>query len=241
VHRRATISLEQAVLAKNDALAELNRAWLAEHSLLALNLMSSPGSGKTTLLVRTIGDIGRHVTIGVLSGDQATQNDAERIAATGCAVLQINTGTGCHLDAAMIGDALASLAPQLHERSTKGKEGESGGNRGDWRPAGAVLMIENVGNLVCPALFDLGEHTRVVMLSVTEGEDKPLKYPHMFRAAQLMLLTKIDLLPYLQFDVERCVACARRVNPSIGIIHVSAQTGEGMNDWYAWLHAQREG
>jgi hydrogenase nickel incorporation protein HypB len=211
-----TITLEQDLLAKNQLLAEHNRGWLASRHITALNLVSSPGAGKTTLLERTIRDLRDLQSaqiIQVIEGDQATLNDAERIRATGCRVVQINTGTGCHLDAGMVSRALAQLDPPSH----------------------AWLMIENVGNLVCPALFDLGEQAKVVILSVTEGEDKPLKYPHMFRASRLMLLSKIDLLPHLRFDVARCIAYARQVNPSIEVLQVSAQTGEGMKGWYAWL------
>jgi hydrogenase nickel incorporation protein HypB len=213
-----TIALEQDVLAKNQLLAEHNRGWLASRHITALNLVSSPGAGKTTLLERTIRDLQElHSarTIQVIEGDQATLNDAERIRATGCRVVQINTGTGCHLDAGMVSRALAQLDP----------------------PPQSWLMIENVGNLVCPALFDLGEQAKVVILSVTEGEDKPLKYPHMFRASRLMLLNKIDLLPHLRFDVERCIAYARQVNPSMEVLQVSAETGAGMTAWYAWLEA----
>jgi hydrogenase nickel incorporation protein HypB len=213
-----TIALEQDVLAKNQLLAEHNRGWLASRHITALNLVSSPGAGKTTLLERTIRDLqalrGTR-SIEVIEGDQATLNDAERIRATGCRVVQINTGTGCHLDAGMVSRALSQLDP----------------------PPQSWLMIENVGNLVCPALFDLGEQAKVVILSVTEGEDKPLKYPHMFRASRLMLLNKIDLLPHLRFDVERCIAYARQVNPSIEVLQVSAETGAGMKAWYAWLEA----
>jgi hydrogenase nickel incorporation protein HypB len=213
-----TIALEQDVLAKNQLLAEHNRGWLASRHITALNLVSSPGAGKTTLLERTIRDLQAlrsTQSIEVIEGDQATLNDAERIRATGCRVVQINTGTGCHLDAGMVSRALAQLDP----------------------PPQSWLMIENVGNLVCPALFDLGEQAKVVILSVTEGEDKPLKYPHMFRASRLMLLNKIDLLPHLRFDVERCIAYARQVNPSIEVLQVSAETGAGMKAWYAWLEA----
>ena len=211
-----TIALEQQILAKNQALAELNRAWFTTHSILALNLMSSPGSGKTTLLERTIRDIGGELSIQVIEGDQATLRDAERIRATGARVIQINTGTGCHLEADMLQRGLEQLQP----------------------PRGSLVMIENVGNLVCPALFDLGERAKVVILSVTEGEDKPIKYPHMFRASEVMLLNKIDLLPHLQYDIERCIACAREVNPDIKVLRVSATTGEGMDAWYAWLRSQ---
>jgi len=212
-----TLTLEADILAKNNALAERNRGWFAGRSVLALNLVSSPGSGKTTLLERTIRDTGSELNISVLGGDQETQNDAARIAATGCKVLQINTGTGCHLDAEMVGRGLRTLDP----------------------PMNSVLMIENVGNLVCPALFDLGELAKVAMLSVTEGEDKPAKYPHMFRASRLMLLTKIDLLPHLDFDVKRCIAYALQVNPRIEVLQLSAKSGAGMDGWYGWLREQR--
>jgi hydrogenase nickel incorporation protein HypB len=211
-----TIALEQAILAKNQLLAERNRGWLAGRAILALNLVSSPGSGKTALLERTLHDLRGQHEISVIEGDQATVNDAERIRATGCKVIQINTGTGCHLEADMLAHGLRQLDP----------------------PRDSMLMIENVGNLVCPALFDLGERAKVVILSVTEGEDKPIKYPHMFRASQLMLLNKIDLLPHLRFDVERCIAYARQVNPGIEVLQVSAETGEGMPAWYAWLRDQ---
>ncbi|MFM0064552.1 hydrogenase nickel incorporation protein HypB [Paraburkholderia aspalathi] len=212
-----SITLEQDILAKNQLLAERNRGWLAGRSILALNLMSSPGAGKTTLLERTIRDLGETLPLTVIEGDQATLNDAERIRATGARVVQINTGTGCHLDAEMASRALTQLDPPMH----------------------SVVMIENVGNLVCPALFDLGEGAKVLILSVTEGEDKPIKYPHMFRACSLLLLNKIDLLPYLRFDVEKCIGYARKVNPGIEILQVSAQSGEGMETWYAWLRAMR--
>lgn len=212
-----SITLEQDILAKNQLLAERNRGWLAGRSILALNLMSSPGAGKTTLLERTIHDLGETLPLSVIEGDQATLNDAERIRATGARVVQINTGTGCHLDAEMASRALTQLDPPMH----------------------SVVMIENVGNLVCPALFDLGEGAKVLILSVTEGEDKPIKYPHMFRACSLLLLNKIDLLPYLRFDVEKCIGYARKVNPGIEILRVSAQSGEGMGAWYAWLRAKR--
>jgi hydrogenase nickel incorporation protein HypB len=213
-----SITLERDILAKNQLLAERNRGWLAGRSILALNLMSSPGAGKTTLLERTIRDLGETFPLSVIEGDQATLNDAERIRATGARVVQINTGTGCHLDAQMASRALTQLDPPMH----------------------SVVMIENVGNLVCPALFDLGEKAKVLILSVTEGEDKPIKYPHMFRACSLLLLNKIDLLAHLRFDVEQCIDYARRVNPQIEILQVSAQSGEGMEAWYAWLRAREE-
>jgi hydrogenase nickel incorporation protein HypB len=208
-----TISLEADILAKNNLLAYQNRGWLKGRNILALNLMSSPGSGKTTLLTRTINDLKQKLEISVIEGDQETVNDAKKIQETGCKVIQINTGTGCHLDAAMVEKGLERLSPPLN----------------------SVVMIENVGNLVCPALFDLGETTKAVILSVTEGEDKPIKYPHIFRSSQLMILTKIDLLPYIQFDVQKCIEYARQVNPQIQIFQVSAMTGAGLDDWYDWL------
>jgi len=207
------VQIERDILAKNDGVAQRNRAWLAERGIFALNLVSSPGSGKTTLLVRTIEELAGKLPVAVIEGDQQTTFDADRIRATGAPALQINTGKGCHLDAVMVETALARLHPVED----------------------SVLMIENVGNLVCPAGFDLGEAHKVVVLSVTEGEDKPLKYPDLFHAASLMLLNKIDLLPHLAFDVERCVANARRVNPSIEIVRVSATTGQGMAAWLAWI------
>jgi hydrogenase nickel incorporation protein HypB len=207
------ISLEQDVLAKNDKVAERVRGWLAGRDLVALNLVSSPGSGKTTLLERTISDLANEIPLSVIEGDQQTSNDAERIRAAGSRVVQINTGAGCHLDASMVARALVQLDP----------------------PRKSVVMIENVGNLVCPALFDLGELAKVVIISVTEGDDKPIKYPHMFRASQVMILNKIDLLPYVRFDVEKCIALARQVNPRIHVIRLSATRGDHLEDWYGWL------
>ncbi|NEO56376.1 MAG: hydrogenase nickel incorporation protein HypB [Okeania sp. SIO3B5] len=211
-----TISLEQKILLKNDLLAAQNRGWFKGRNILALNLVSSPGSGKTTLLARTINDLKSELTFSVIEGDQETINDAEKIRQTGCKVVQINTGKGCHLEAAMVEKGYTELNPPLN----------------------SVLMIENVGNLVCPALFDLGENSKVAILSVTEGEDKPIKYPYMFRESQVMILTKIDLLPYVQFDVNRCIEYAKQVNPNIKIFQVSATSGEGLNDWYEWLKNQ---
>jgi hydrogenase nickel incorporation protein HypB len=208
-----TIALEQNLLAKNDLLAAQNRGWFRGRNILALNLVSSPGAGKTTLLTRTIQDLKDQLVFSVIEGDQATANDAQRIRETGCNVVQINTGTGCHLEAAMVERGLHELNPPLN----------------------SVVMIENVGNLVCPALFDLGEQAKVVILSVTEGEDKPIKYPHMFRASQVMILTKIDLLPYVQFDVDRYLDYARQVNPQLQVFQVSAMTGSGLEGWYEWL------
>ena len=211
-----TVSLEAEILAKNDKLAERNRGWFAGRNILALNLVSSPGAGKTTLLERTIRDLSGQFPINVIEGDQETTNDAERIRSTGCDVVQINTGTGCHLEADMLARGLEELKP----------------------PLDSVVMIENVGNLVCPALFDLGEKCKVAILSVTEGEDKPLKYPHMFRASDVMVLNKVDLLPYVQFDVKKCIEFARQVNPAIQVFEVSATTGEGLDSWYHWLADQ---
>ncbi|MBI5786445.1 MAG: hydrogenase nickel incorporation protein HypB [Rhodocyclales bacterium] len=211
------LKIEQDILSKNDAYARENRAFLAGRRVFALNLVSSPGSGKTTLLCKTIEMLKGKTTVAVIEGDQQTSNDAERIRATGAPAIQINTGKGCHLDAHMVGHAMHQI--DLPERS--------------------YLMIENVGNLVCPAAFDLGEAHKVVILSVTEGEDKPLKYPDMFRAADLMLLNKCDLLPHLSFDVDQAVEAARRVNPAIQVIRVSATTGEGMDDWLGWLERSR--
>lgn len=215
-HRERTVLLEQKVLARNDELAEHNRAWLAERDVLAVNLMSSPGSGKTTLLERTIRELGADVPLSVVEGDQETMLDAERIRATGCRVIQVNTGAGCHLDAEMLAIALRGLDPPRH----------------------SVVMVENVGNLVCPALFDLGEHGRAVVMSVTEGADKPLKYPHMFRTADLVLLNKVDLLPYVDFDVAAFHDAMHQVNASTEILNVSATKGEGMPDWYGWLRSR---
>ncbi len=213
----AIVTLEQQILAKNHLLAERNRGWFAGRGILALNLMSSPGAGKTTLLERTIRDLGSALEIGVIEGDQATETDAARIRAAGSNAVQINTGTGCHLDADMLRRGLGALKP----------------------PPESVVMIENVGNLVCPALFDLGERAKIVMLSVTEGDDKPLKYPHMFRAADVVIITKSDLLPHVDFSIDRCLGHVRAVNRSIRSFLLSAITGEGVGAWYDWLSAER--
>ena len=212
------VQIEEDILGKNDQYAAANRRWFAEHRVLALNLVSSPGSGKTTLLVRSIEDLKHELDLSVIEGDQQTAHDADKIRETGINALQINTGKGCHLDAHMVGHALDSLKPD----------------------DGSVLFIENVGNLVCPAAFDLGEAHKVAILSVTEGEDKPIKYPDMFHAADLMLLNKTDLLPYVDFDVDKCIAYARRINPGIKVLQVSATTGEGMETWYQWVRATRQ-
>lgn len=209
------VELEQRVLSTNDRIAQRNRAWLGGREVVSLNLMSSPGSGKTTLLVATLR--AWDGPCGVLEGDQETSRDAERIRETGAPVVQVNTGKGCHLEAEMVWQGLQHLRPEFR----------------------SVVFIENVGNLVCPALFDLGEAGRVVLFSVTEGEDKPEKYPHMFRSADLVLLTKTDLLPYLDFDVARSEAAIRSVNPDAPILHVSARSGEGMAAWLDWIRGHR--
>lgn len=211
--KRTTILIEEDILAKNSRLAALNRSLFKDKGVFVLNLVSSPGSGKTSLLEYTLRQQSDRINFAVIEGDQQTDNDARRIAATGVAVKQINTGSGCHLDAHMV--AHASETFDLEHLD--------------------ILMIENVGNLVCPAAFDLGEHHKVVILSVTEGEDKPLKYPQMFRNSTIMLLNKIDLLPHLDFDVEKCKENARNVSPGITIFEVSARSGEGMEQWYQWL------
>lgn len=210
------LSLEQRILARNDAQAVRNREWLSRRGILAVNLMSSPGAGKTTLLERTLRDGALGRAVQVIEGDQATDNDARRIRAAGARAVQVNTGAGCHLDAAMVERALRELEPD----------------------DGSVVFIENVGNLVCPALFDLGEHVRVVVASVTEGDDKPAKYPHMFRASHALVLNKTDLLPHVSFGVERFEAMARSMNPRIELLHVSATRGDGMEAWYGWLRSE---
>lgn len=212
-HDGETITLEQRVLAKNEDLAAANRAWLTEQGIVAVNMMSSPGAGKTTLLERTIRDLAGRRPVSVVEGDQETTLDADRIKRAGSTAVQVNTGAGCHLDAGMMRDALTTLAPA----------------------AGSLVLVENVGNLVCPALFDLGERSRVVIISVTEGTDKPLKYPYMFAAADLVIVNKIDLLPYVDFDVARCEEYARSVNPGLTMLSLSATTGEGMHSWYDWV------
>jgi hydrogenase nickel incorporation protein HypB len=207
------VTLEEQVLAKNDKLAERNRGWFEGANVLALNFVASPGAGKTALIERTIMDLQKDFEISVIEGDQATLNDAQRIEKTGAKVVQINTGAGCHLDAQMLATGLKQLAPARD----------------------SIVFIENVGNLVCPALFDLGEKCKVAILSITEGEDKPVKYPHMFRAAEVLLLNKMDLLPYLNFDIEACKNYALSVNPKIKIFEISATKGDGLENWYAWI------
>jgi len=209
------VSMEQDLLARNAGFADANRCLFSERGVFALNLVSSPGSGKTTLLARTAADLGKSLSMSVIEGDQQTSRDAERIRRAGVPAVQINTGKACHLDAHMIGHALDRL--ELRR--------------------GGILFIENVGNLVCPASFDLGEHHKVVVMSVTEGEDKPLKYPDMFAAADLMIVNKIDLLPYVEFDIDRSKAYARRINPDLEVIELSATQGGGLDQWYLWLEA----
>jgi hydrogenase nickel incorporation protein HypB len=216
--RSRTIEVERDILAENNRHAAENRKFFAAGRILGLNLMSSPGSGKTTLLVRTIQDLQQDVAIAVIEGDQQTSFDADRIRAAGAASVQINTGRNCHLDAHMVSHALERLNPE----------------------PSSVVFIENVGNLVCPSAFDLGEASKVVMLSVTEGDDKPLKYPDIFAASDVMVLTKMDLLPYVEFNVERCIAFARRVRATIEVVQLSAKRGDGLNSWYRWIEQRRE-
>ncbi len=212
------VQIEQDILGKNNEYANANRRLFTSKGILTLNLVSSPGSGKTSLLVRTLDELKAEISLSVIEGDQQTSQDVDRIHQTGTPAIQINTGKGCHLDAHQIGHAVEHLSPE----------------------EASVLMIENVGNLVCPAAFDLGEAHKVAILSVTEGEDKPIKYPDMFQAADLLLLNKIDLLPYLDFDIEQCMEYARRVNPGIQILQVSATTGERMSNWYQWIKLARK-
>jgi len=211
------IVVERSLMAKNDGYAAANRRRFVGDGILALNLVSSPGSGKTELLVKTIEMLGGNDPCYVIEGDQQTSNDAERIRRTGAPAVQINTGKGCHLDAHMIGHALDDLDPAPD----------------------SIVFIENVGNLVCPAGFDLGEAHKVVVFSVTEGEDKPLKYPDMFAAADLALINKADLLPYLDVDIDLMIANARRINSELVIIQTSAKTGAGMDDWLGWIGTAR--
>ncbi len=207
------LEIERDVLSRNNLLAERNRGYFEAKRILALNLVSSPGSGKTSLLERTLREQGKKLSFFIIEGDQHTMNDANRIKETGAPVVQVNTGEGCHLDAEMVNKAVKKL--EVEE--------------------GAILMIENVGNLVCPALFDLGESFRVVIMSVTEGEDKPLKYPYMFQSSHLCLINKTDLLPYLDFDLAKARRYAQQVNPDLECIEMSVKTGEGMDLWYDWL------
>jgi hydrogenase nickel incorporation protein HypB len=210
-----TVSLEQKVLAKNDLIAEQNRQWLAKRKILALNITSSPGAGKTTLLERTIREFPVSRPVAVIEGDQETLLDAERIRVAGARAVQVNTGAGCHLDADMVHRAIHALEPAPE----------------------SLLFIENVGNLVCPALFDLGEYSKVVVISVTEGADKPLKYPHMFAASGLVLINKIDLLPHVDFDLDTCANHIQSINPDAEILTTSATRGDGLTLWYDWIRA----
>jgi len=218
------VKLEADILGENNRVARHNRRHFAAHGVSALNLVSSPGSGKTTLLCATIKALQARapaLAVSVIEGDQQTSFDADRIRETGAPAIQVNTGKGCHLDAPMVAEAFARLHHHHHDSAN--------------RDARSLLFIENVGNLVCPAVWDLGEAAKVAILSVTEGEDKPLKYPDMFAAATLMIVNKIDLLPYVSFDVPRCIEAARRVNPQIEVIQLSATTGQGLDDWLNWL------
>ncbi len=224
------IRLEADILGENHRIAARNRSHFGAHGVTAMNLVSSPGAGKTTLLVKTLQTLrrgGPGIALAVIEGDQQTSNDADRIRATGVPAIQVNTGKGCHLDARMVADAFARLPLHGHDHPHDLAH--------DHAALAALLFIENVGNLVCPALWDLGEAAKVVILSVTEGDDKPLKYPDMFAAAKLMLLNKVDLLPYVDFDVERCIAHARRVNPGIEVLQVSATKGDGLDAWLDWI------
>jgi hydrogenase nickel incorporation protein HypB len=216
---RSIVALERDVLAKNDRLAAQNRARLRELEVVAINFLSSPGAGKTTLLERMIRDLGATTAIRVIEGDQATDRDAARIRAAGARAVQVNTGAGCHLDAAMVASAITEVDP----------------------PRGALLAVENVGNLVCPALFDLGEQAKVVVASVTEGDDKPSKYPFMFRAGDVTLLNKIDLLPYVSFDVAAFEERVKSVNPRARVLSVSATRGDGLAAFYGWVRHQMTG
>ncbi|MFT6124994.1 MAG: hydrogenase nickel incorporation protein HypB [Shewanella psychromarinicola] len=211
------VQLEKDVLGKNKRYAAKNRQYLQQHEIFALNIISSPGSGKTSLLTATIDGLKDQLDINVIEGDQSSELDAERIRSSGTKAIQINTGKGCHLDAHQVGHAIEDLNP-----ADKG-----------------VLFIENVGNLVCPAPFDLGEAYKVVMLSVTEGEDKPLKYPDIFYAADLMIINKIDLLPYVDFNMDQCIAYAKQINPNLITIKLSATKGDGLSEWVQWIKTQR--
>lgn len=212
-HHQQTIDLEADILSQNKLLAERNRGFFEAKKITTLNLVSSPGSGKTTLLEKTVKNLNSDRNIYVIEGDQQTLNDARRIEEAGAPAIQINTGSGCHLDAAMINNAVKKLSISDN----------------------ALLIIENVGNLVCPSLFDLGEKQRVVIISVTEGEDKPIKYPNIFETSDLCIINKIDLLPYVDFDVEKMKDYAKKVNPNINFFELSAKTGEGLNNWVQFL------
>jgi hydrogenase nickel incorporation protein HypB len=231
------ITIEQDVLGANNRIAADNRAHFAAHGVTALNLVSSPGSGKTTLLCATIAALRARapgVQVAVIEGDQQTSFDADRIRASGAPAVQVNTGKGCHLDAEMVAQAWSHLHAHEHSHEHTHRHAHRHAHH-HHHHNDQLLFIENVGNLVCPALWDLGEAAKVAILSVTEGEDKPLKYPDMFAAASLMVLNKIDLLPHVSFDVARCIQLVRRVNPGIEVIQLSATRGEGMDAWLHWL------
>ncbi|WP_374363932.1 hydrogenase nickel incorporation protein HypB [Cloacibacterium sp.] len=215
-HGTNIVELEKDILHQNQLGAERNRGFFEALNIFAMNLVSSPGSGKTSLLEKTIADLKNEIEFSVIEGDQQTTNDAERIHALNVPVLQINTGKGCHLDSEMIAKSLKELKPKQN----------------------SILMIENVGNLVCPSMFDLGENQRVVIISTTEGEDKPLKYPDMFFTSNICIINKIDLLPYLKFDIEKLKENAKKVNPKITFFEVSATSGEGMEAWYEFLKSK---
>jgi hydrogenase nickel incorporation protein HypB len=212
-HQKSIIEVEQDILQHNNVLAARNRGYFEAKNIFAINLVSSPGSGKTSLLERTLKDLKNELSFSVIEGDQQTMNDANRIEALNVPVIQINTGKGCHLESDMVYDAVKQLSPKDN----------------------SILMIENVGNLVCPSMFDLGEKNRVVIISTTEGEDKPLKYPDMFHTSDICVINKIDLLPYLNFDIEKLKSYALQVNPRLQFFEVSATTGQGMENWYQWL------
>ncbi len=207
------IKIEQDILQQNDKMAARNRGYFDARDIFALNLVSSPGSGKTTLLERTLHDLKNEISFYVIEGDQQTLNDANRISVIDIPVMQINTGKGCHLESDMVYEAIKKLDVKNH----------------------SVLMIENVGNLVCPSMFDLGENKRVVIISTTEGVDKPIKYPDMFYTSDICIINKIDLLPYLNIDISKLKEYALKVNPKLKFFEVSATTGEGMQEWYTWL------
>ncbi|MFW5920725.1 MAG: hydrogenase nickel incorporation protein HypB [Polyangiales bacterium] len=207
--------MQHRLLDENDRVAANSRFWLGERGIVALNVMGAPGAGKTQLLERTVRELGPSVPVSVLEGDQQTDRDAQRIRAAGAPVTQLTTGSGCHLNATMVANGLRDLEPR----------------------EGSLLFVENVGNLVCPALFDIGEAVRVVVMSVTEGDDKPLKYPHIFRTADVLVLNKSDLLEHVPFDVERCLTEARRVAPPLRTFELSALTGDGMQPWLDWLQS----
>ncbi|MGA9270950.1 MAG: hydrogenase nickel incorporation protein HypB, partial [Lutimonas sp.] len=217
-HRSTVLEVEKNILLQNDMQAARNRGYFEAKQILALNLVSSPGSGKTSILERTLKDLKNEISFTVIEGDQQTLQDANRIDALQIPVIQINTGKGCHLESDMVFDAVKELAPDDH----------------------SILMIENVGNLVCPSMFDLGERHRIVILSITEGEDKPLKYPDMFHSSDICLINKIDLLPHLNFDLDKLKQYALQVNPDLQFFEISATTGEGMQHWYDWLKNTRK-